>query len=100
GNIVFTAWASGSVAHPPAKRAVALAFMNSVSSFGNVFGSYEWPSEWGPSYRGSFLLTSLTSLVAIGMALAFRRHLERVNDEAAKKEFDDGDDTPGYRYLL
>ncbi|KAL1723380.1 major facilitator superfamily domain-containing protein [Schizophyllum commune] len=100
GNIVFTAWASASVAHPPAKRAVALAFMNSVASFGNVFGSYEWPSEWGPTYRGSFILTSLTALIAIGMALAFRQHLTRLNDEAAKKELDDGDDTPGYRYML
>ncbi|KAI4293908.1 MFS general substrate transporter [Schizophyllum commune Tattone D] len=100
GNIVFTAWASASVAHPPAKRAVALAFMNSVASFGNVFGSYEWPSEWGPTYRGSFILTSLTALIAIGMALAFRHHLTRLNDEAAKKELDDGDDTPGYRYML
>ena len=61
---------------------------------------YEWPSEWGPTYRGSFILTSLTALIAIGMALAFRHHLTRLNDEAAKKELDDGDDTPGYRYML
>ena len=61
---------------------------------------YEWPSEWGPTYRGSFILTSLTALIAIGMALAFRHHLTRLNDEAEKKELDDGDDTPGYRYML
>lgn len=40
GFICFVAWASSSVAHPPAKRAVALAWINTVSSLGNVFGSY------------------------------------------------------------
>lgn len=39
GHICFLAWASGTVSQTPAKRAVALALMNSVSSVGNVFGS-------------------------------------------------------------
>ena len=38
--ICFLAWASGSVAHPPEKRAVALALINCVSQMGNVFGAY------------------------------------------------------------
>ncbi|EFI27695.1 tartrate transporter [Coprinopsis cinerea okayama7 len=33
------AWASSSASHPPAKRAVALAFMNCISQLGNVVGS-------------------------------------------------------------
>lgn len=37
--ICFLAWASGSVAYPPAKRAVALALINCVSQLGNVIGS-------------------------------------------------------------
>jgi hypothetical protein len=34
------AWASNSVSHPPAKRAVALALINCISQLGNVAGSY------------------------------------------------------------
>ncbi|KAF8639454.1 hypothetical protein AX16_010309 [Volvariella volvacea WC 439] len=46
GFICFLAWASGSIAIPPAKRAVGLAFINAFSSIGNVIGSYVWPKSW------------------------------------------------------
>jgi len=40
GLICLLAWASGSVSHPPEKRAVALALINCVGQLGNIFGSY------------------------------------------------------------
>jgi hypothetical protein len=40
GLICLLAWASGSVSHPPEKRAVALALINCVGQFGNILGSY------------------------------------------------------------
>ena len=40
GFICFLAWASGSVSHPPEKRAVALALINCVAQTGNILGSY------------------------------------------------------------
>ena len=38
--ICFLAWASGSISHPPEKRAVAIALINCVGQLGNIFGSY------------------------------------------------------------
>ena len=38
--ICLLAWASGSISHPPEKRAVALALINCVGQFGNISGSY------------------------------------------------------------
>ena len=40
GLICLLAWASGSISHPPEKRAVALALINCVGQFGGFFGSY------------------------------------------------------------
>jgi hypothetical protein len=37
--MIFFAWVSNSVSHPPSKRAVAIAFINAFSSIGNVVGS-------------------------------------------------------------
>ena len=42
GFSVFYGWLSNTFPSPPAKRAVALAFINSVSQMGNVAGSYVW----------------------------------------------------------
>lgn len=39
GVAVLFGWLSNTFPSPPAKRAVALAFINSVSQFGAVFGS-------------------------------------------------------------
>lgn len=40
GFIVFYSWLSTSIPRPPAKRAVALAFINAFSQLGNISGSY------------------------------------------------------------
>jgi predicted MFS family arabinose efflux permease len=53
GFITFLAWISSSIPRPPAKRAVALAFINAFSQLGNIAGSYVWPKNWGPSYKNS-----------------------------------------------
>ena len=116
--ICLLAWASSSASHPPEKRAVALALINCVSQFGNIFGSYVfsciffqafklflyfsrylWPSSWGPTYNMSYYICILMSAVGIAMCLIFRRHLSRLNHKASKLEIERGD-TVGYRYML
>ena len=39
GFIIFLAWVSISIARPPSKRAVALAFINAFSQLGNIAGN-------------------------------------------------------------
>lgn len=51
GLIVLLSWVSNSIPRPPAKRAVALAFINAFSQLGNIAGSYVWPKTWGPTVR-------------------------------------------------
>ncbi|KAF9006425.1 MFS general substrate transporter [Cyathus striatus] len=97
GFIVFLAWASNSVSHPPAKRAVALAFINCVSQSGNVIGSYVWPKSWGPGYNTSYLVCSLTSSCCIAMCFAFRSYLKLLN---ARRRRTETEGTKVYIYIL
>ncbi|KAH9938327.1 MFS general substrate transporter [Fomitopsis serialis] len=96
--ITFLAWVSNSIPRPPAKRAVALAFINAFSQLGNVAGSYVWPTGWGPSYRYSYAICIATNGFCILVCYAFKRHLEQLNRRFEKREQEEG--LPkGFRYL-
>ncbi|KAM5540332.1 hypothetical protein V8D89_005790 [Ganoderma adspersum] len=69
GFIIFLAWISNTIARPPSKRAVALAFINSFAQLGNISGSYVWPKPWGPSYRNSYAICIATNGLCIVMEL-------------------------------
>ncbi|KAJ3741183.1 major facilitator superfamily domain-containing protein [Lentinula detonsa] len=99
GHVCVLAWASGSISQTPAKRAVALALINTVSSLGNVFGSYIWPTKWGPDYSHSFAICTFANALSIVMCWMFRKHLASLNSAAAKKEALN-DEAEGYRYIL
>ncbi|KAF8195947.1 MFS general substrate transporter [Mycena galopus ATCC 62051] len=98
GFIVFLSWTSGSI-RPAYKRAVALAFINMISSFGNIAGSYIWPSTWGPSYRASYSICIFASTLGILLSFVFRQHLVFLNAQAEMREAE-ADEPKGYRYLL
>ncbi|KNZ79848.1 hypothetical protein J132_08506, partial [Termitomyces sp. J132] len=79
GHVCFLAWASGTFSRPSSKRAVALALINCGSTLGNIFGSYAWPSSWGPSYSHSYAICIVCIAISVGMCFAFRRHLVFLN---------------------
>ncbi|KZT72529.1 sugar transporter, partial [Daedalea quercina L-15889] len=96
--ITFLAWVSNSIPRPPAKRAVALAFINAFSQLGNVAGSYVWPTAWGPSYRYSYAICIATNGFAVLVCYVFRRHLEHLNRRLEEREREEGRPA-GFRYL-
>jgi len=66
GFIVFYSWISSSFPRPPAKRAVAIAFINAFSQLGNVAGSYVWGLT-GHGYRNSYgIVTAMFGITIIG----------------------------------
>ncbi|KAF9462596.1 MFS general substrate transporter [Collybia nuda] len=99
GFICFLSWTSGTISRPSSKRAVALAFVNSVSSLGNVTGSYVWPTSWGPTYYNSYTICTITGAITVVMCFAFRSHLASLNDMEERKEKRHGE-KKGYRYIL
>ncbi|RPD66729.1 MFS general substrate transporter [Lentinus tigrinus ALCF2SS1-7] len=98
GFIIFLAWISNSIARPPSKRAVALAFINAFSQLGNIAGSYVWPKNWGPSYAHSYAICISTNGLCIIMCYIFKRHLEKLNRDIEKKEEEQGRPA-GFRYI-
>lgn len=97
--VVFLTWVLNTFSQSRSKRAAAIAFINSMATFGNIGSSYFWPSSWGPSYANSYLICILTSTVSIAMCWAFRKHLSRCNEAAEAEEHALG--LPkGFRYLL
>ncbi|KAL5507991.1 hypothetical protein ACEPAH_5609 [Sanghuangporus vaninii] len=100
GFIVFYAWISNSIPRPPAKRAVAIAFINAFSQLGNIAGSYIWPKSWGMTYRNSYAICIATSGLSIVMCFIFRLHLQRLNKQLDKEEEEKGQTVKGFRYLV
>ncbi|EJD01173.1 sugar transporter [Fomitiporia mediterranea MF3/22] len=100
GFIVFYAWISNSIPRPPAKRAVAIAFINAFSQLGNISGSYIWPTNWGPTYRNSYAICIATSGLCILMCCVFRTHLVQLNKKLDKEEEESGQTVKGFRYLI
>jgi hypothetical protein len=100
GFMCFLAWASSTVSAPPAKRAVALALINTVSQNGNIFGAFAWAKSWGPSYSKSYAICAVSALLCILMCLQFRMMLRRMNQEMDKNDVqsDGSADHPGTRW--
>lgn len=76
GLVCYMAWVSSVFAHPPAKRAVAIALINAVSQLGNVAGSCVLSCV-----LLSFSLITVQLRMAKGMGSIlplFLRHLHRM----------------------
>ncbi|TBU39516.1 MFS general substrate transporter [Dichomitus squalens] len=99
GYVVVFTWISNSFPRPPSKRAVALAFINAFSEFGDVAGSYVWPSAWGPTYRKSYGICIATAGCMIVMCYVFKLYLERLNRKLAEDDRRKGVKDRGFRYL-
>ncbi|KAK9778374.1 putative Major facilitator superfamily (MFS) profile domain-containing protein [Seiridium cardinale] len=85
GFIVFYSWISSTFPRPPAKRAVAIAFINAFSQLGNVAGSYVWNlSDNG--YRKSYgIVLSMFGVTILGCFM-IRMMLIRLNKQLEQGE--------------
>lgn len=86
GWIVLFSWVSSSFPRPPAKRAVAIAMVNSFCQLGNVAGSYIWDLEEN-GYRKSYGIVLAMFGTAILCFWLFRMQLVRLN-----KRLDEGEE--------
>ncbi|KAI0787162.1 major facilitator superfamily domain-containing protein [Irpex lacteus] len=99
GFSIFYGWMSNTFPSPHTKRAVALAFCNSVSQIGNIGGSYIWPSGWGPTYRKSFAICIVASSCSILMCYLLKLRLQALNRKILREERERGETSVGFRYL-
>ncbi|KIP07693.1 hypothetical protein PHLGIDRAFT_127467 [Phlebiopsis gigantea 11061_1 CR5-6] len=99
GFVVLYTWVSNTFPRPPAKRAVAVAFVNAFSQLGNVAGSYVWPSTWGPTYTNSYAICISTAGFSIVLLAIMKIHLESLNRKMDEQQEADKEKEKGFRYL-
>ncbi|KAG2141190.1 major facilitator superfamily domain-containing protein [Suillus bovinus] len=100
GSMLLFAWLSTSFARPPSKRAVCFSLISSLQQLGGIAGSYVWPSNWGPTYRYSYVICLVASCTVIIMSWIFRQYLKTLNKKLEEEEQEKGITAKGFRYIL
>lgn len=90
GYVVVLAWVSNTMPRPPAKRAVALAWLNAVSNSSSIYASYMYPDTDAPRYVVAMSVDCATAFVAILMAILLRFILVRLNKKLDRGEYVEG----------
>jgi len=85
-NGTIYAWISNAIPRPPAKRAAALAFINSVGNSASIWTPFTyWPSS-APHYRPALGICIGLEVVALGCFVGMRLYLQYQNRQLARME--------------
>ena len=96
GFVISQSWVVSSIARPPSKRSVALAWFNGSTNLANLAGSYFFVSDrYGPTYRASFgmILAMFAATIVLTVVLRVylviqNRNLERYAADPASVRLD------------
>lgn len=87
GYVVALGWISSTIPRPPAKRAAALALVNSISNASSIPASYLYTNSAAPRYILAFIVCSCCCFIAVITATILRNMLARLNDQLDKDDF-------------
>ena len=88
-NGTIYAWIANSIPRPPAKRAAALAFINSVGNAASIWTPFTYTAGSAPHYRPG-LGAAIALVAAAGLSgLGLRFYLDRQNKQLARMEDED-----------
>ncbi|PGH18015.1 hypothetical protein AJ80_04636 [Polytolypa hystricis UAMH7299] len=79
-------WVASALPRPPAKRAAAYAFINSVGNSASIWTPYTFRVQDVPYYRTAFGTCIGLQLLAAAMALTLRFYLQRQNKQLERFE--------------
>jgi MFS family permease len=88
-NGTIYAWISNAIPRPPAKRAAALAFINSVGNSATIWTPYTYTPKSAPRYRPAMGTCIALEILAMSMFLGMRFYLQAQNKELARRENDE-----------
>jgi hypothetical protein len=109
GYAVCLAWISNTLPRPPAKRAAALAMINSVSNMTSIYSSFMYQDYAAPRFVAAMTVNAITLFVAGLCAFALRIILTKLNKGLAINQGDyeisvgNGENRStkrGFRYLV
>ncbi|KAF3767306.1 MFS general substrate transporter [Cryphonectria parasitica EP155] len=85
-NGTLYAWISSSIPRPPAKRAAAFAFINSVGNAASIWTPFTYREQDAPYYRPALGVCIGLQCIAFACALALRVLLQQQNKSLARME--------------
>ncbi|KAG1898881.1 uncharacterized protein F5891DRAFT_922627, partial [Suillus fuscotomentosus] len=88
GYLLLWGWVDNTFAREPAKRAVAIALINTIGQIGNIVGPcYAWPSKWGgPTYRYSYAISIAAIGISTTMLGGMHLYLKHLNEQIDRNE--------------
>lgn len=120
---IALAWISSTLPRPMEKRAAAIAMVNTVGNFAQIYSPYIYPKNQGPQYLHAMIANACFCLACVIATLGLRfclakeneklasleiqAHQDREFDKAQVEEIADADSpggvlalAPGFRYTL
>lgn len=88
---VALAWISSTLPRPMEKRAAALAIVNTVGNFAQIYSPYLYPKEDGPRYLGAMIANACFCLACVGATVVLMFCLKRENEKLEQLERRNGD---------
>jgi len=85
--VVMLTWISNSIPRPPAKRAAALATINSISNCSSIYASFMYPDSAAPRYKVAMIVNIVVMAIAIVCAFILRMVLASLNRKLDRGEF-------------
>lgn len=103
-NGTLYSWLASSIPRPPAKRAVAYAFVNAIGNSSSIWTPFSYLDKDKPHFRTAMSICAGMMVVAGILAVIFREILRRENkkfeEEEASRAAQDNFEGPGFRYVL
>ncbi|ORY56170.1 MFS transporter, partial [Pseudomassariella vexata] len=78
---VALAWISSTLPRPIEKRAAAIAFVNTVGNFAQIYSPYMYPSTDGPRYLAAMIANACFCLACVAATILLRVFLLRENEK-------------------
>lgn len=88
-NSTVYSWIANAIPRPPAKRAAAYAFINSVGNSASIWTPYTYRAEDSPFYRPAMGVCIALQVVGAVMALFMFFHLRELNKRQERLEDED-----------
>jgi MFS family permease len=83
---VALAWISSTLPRPIEKRAAAIALVNTVGNFAQIYSPYLYPSTDGPRYLNAMTANACFCVACVGATLILRFCLVNENKKLASEE--------------
>ncbi|KAF2464773.1 permease of the major facilitator superfamily [Lindgomyces ingoldianus] len=85
-NGTIYAWISNAIPRPPAKRAAAFAFINSIGNSASIWTPFTYFPSSAPHYRPALGICIGLEVLALAMFLGMRVYLQMQNKQLARME--------------